>query len=42
MVDDSVHYNQGPADDASSTRSCLQPLLVRLGTLEQERSVDGQ
>lgn len=42
MVDDSIHHNQGPADDASGTRSCLQPLLVRLGTLEQERSDDGE
>lgn len=40
MVDDSVHHHQGPADDASGTRSCLQSLLVRLGTLEQERSDD--
>lgn len=42
MVDDSIHHNQGPADDAFGTRSCLQSLLVRLGTLEQERSDDGE
>lgn len=42
MVDDSVHHNEGSTDDAPGTRSCLQSLLVRLGTMEQECSDDGE